>query len=539
MEFLMRQGLGRAMRGIWGWAAQPGPQSPLACVLSPRALLGGAQAAVDSRSPGPGGTQERDQICFSAPHFSQPVLRESSSRFPALNLSGKVKGDFSQMKRTHLFIAGLYLLASCRAEEGLNFPTYDGKDRVVSLTEKNFKQVLKKYDVLCLYYHESVSSDKVAQKQFQLKEIVLELVAQVLEHKDIGFVMVDAKKEAKLAKKLGFDEEGSLYVLKGDRTIEFDGEFAADVLVEFLLDLIEDPVEIINSKLEVQAFERIEDQIKLIGFFKSEESEYYKAFEEAAEHFQPYIKFFATFDKGVAKKLSLKMNEVDFYEPFMDEPIAIPDKPYTEEELVEFVKEHQRPTLRRLRPEDMFETWEDDLNGIHIVAFAERSDPDGYEFLEILKQVARDNTDNPDLSIVWIDPDDFPLLVAYWEKTFKIDLFKPQIGVVNVTDADSVWMEIPDDDDLPTAEELEDWIEDVLSGKINTEDDDNEEGDDGDDDEDDDDDDGNNSDEESNDDSDDDGWRHSLGPQLWYKMEEQKGFHSLGGTLSPGSDSRP
>ncbi|XP_073752180.1 calsequestrin-2 isoform X2 [Callorhinus ursinus] len=336
------------------------------------------------------------------------------------------------MKRTHLFIVGLYLLSSCQAEEGLNFPTYDGKDRVVSLTEKNFKQVLKKYSMLCLYYHESVSSDKVAQKQFQLKEIVLELVAQVLEHKAIGFVMVDAKKEAKLAKKLD-----------------------------------------------------------------------YKAFEEAAEHFQPYIKFFATFDKGVAKKLSLKMNEVDFYEPFMDESIAIPDKPYTEEEIVEFVKEHQRPTLRRLRPEDMFETWEDDLNGIHIVAFAERSDPDGYEFLEILKQVARDNTDNPDLSIVWIDPDDFPLLVAYWEKTFKIDLFKPQIGVVNVTDADSVWMEIPDDDDLPTAEELEDWIEDVLSGKINTEDDDNEDGDDEDDDENEDDD-GNDSDEESNDDSDDD-----------------------------------
>lgn len=44
----------------------------------------------------------------------------------------------------------------------------------------------------------------------------------------------------------------------------------------------------------------------------------------------------------VAKKLSLKMNEVDFYEPFMDEPTPIPNKPYSEEELVEFVKEHQR-----------------------------------------------------------------------------------------------------------------------------------------------------------------------------------------------------
>lgn len=79
------------------------------------------------------------------------------------------------MKRTHLFVVAVYLLSSCRAEEGLNFPTYDGKDRVVSLTEKNFKQVLKKYDLLCLYYHEPVSSDKVAQKQFQLKEIVLEV----------------------------------------------------------------------------------------------------------------------------------------------------------------------------------------------------------------------------------------------------------------------------------------------------------------------------------------------------------------------------
>lgn len=36
--------------------------------------------------------------------------------------------------------------------------------------------------------------------------------------------------------------------------------------------------------------------------------------------------------------------------------------------------------------------------------------PDGFEFLEILKQVARDNTHLPELSIVWIDPDDFPLV---------------------------------------------------------------------------------------------------------------------------------
>lgn len=37
--------------------------------------------------------------------------------------------------------------------------------------------------------------------------------------------------------------------------------------------LLEDPVEIINNKLELQAFDQIDDEIKLIGYFKGEDSE--------------------------------------------------------------------------------------------------------------------------------------------------------------------------------------------------------------------------------------------------------------------------
>lgn len=40
-----------------------------------------------------------------------------------------------------------------------------------------------------------------------------------------------------------------------------------------LWQLLEDPVEIINSKLELQAFDRIEEEIKLIGYFKGEDTE--------------------------------------------------------------------------------------------------------------------------------------------------------------------------------------------------------------------------------------------------------------------------
>lgn len=44
----------------------------------------------------------------------------------------------------------------------------------------------------------------------------------------------------------------------------------------------------------------------------------------------------------IAKKLKLKMNEVDFYEPFMEEPVTIPGKPYIESELVEYIEQHDR-----------------------------------------------------------------------------------------------------------------------------------------------------------------------------------------------------
>ncbi|KAM9368282.1 calsequestrin-1 isoform 2-T2 [Phaethornis superciliosus] len=264
--------------------------------------------------------------------------------------------------------------------------------------------------------------------------MVLELAAQVLEDKGVGFGLLDTEKDAAITKKMGLTEEGSIYVFKEDEVIEYDGEMAANTLVKFLLDVLEDPVEFIEGDHELQAFENIEEDPKLIGFFKDKDSENFKAFVEAAKQFHPYVSFFATFDSKVAKKLRLRLNKINFYQPFLEEPLPIPGSPRTRGEIVDFVERSRRPPLRKLKPESMYETWEDDMDGIHILAFAEANDPDGFEFLEILKDVARDNVDNPDLSILWIDPKDFPLLIPYWEKTFGIDLSLPQLGVVNVTD---------------------------------------------------------------------------------------------------------
>ncbi len=39
------------------------------------------------------------------------------------------------------------------------------------------------------------------------------------------------------------------------------------------------------------------------------------------------------------------MNEVDFYEPFMNKAVTIPGKPYMEDDIVSFIEEHDRWTL--------------------------------------------------------------------------------------------------------------------------------------------------------------------------------------------------
>lgn len=69
----------------------------------------------------------------------------------------------------------LNLVFLCSAEEGLEFPNFDGKDRVMDINERSYKKALKRYDLLCLFYHEPLPANKGLQKRFQMTELVLEV----------------------------------------------------------------------------------------------------------------------------------------------------------------------------------------------------------------------------------------------------------------------------------------------------------------------------------------------------------------------------
>lgn len=69
----------------------------------------------------------------------------------------------------------------CWGEKGLEIPEYDGKDRVHELSAKNYKSIMKKYDVMVIYYHKNVDGNRSAMKQLQIEEIALEVgVCQIM-----------------------------------------------------------------------------------------------------------------------------------------------------------------------------------------------------------------------------------------------------------------------------------------------------------------------------------------------------------------------
>lgn len=69
----------------------------------------------------------------------------------------------------------LGLVCVAPAEKGLEFPRYDGKDRVLDINDRNYRKALKKYSMLCLLYHEPIPDSKEQQKKHQMTEMVLEV----------------------------------------------------------------------------------------------------------------------------------------------------------------------------------------------------------------------------------------------------------------------------------------------------------------------------------------------------------------------------
>lgn len=85
-------------------------------------------------------------------------------------------GQLLTMLSLLLFVLSCLSLAPLSpAEKGLEFPQYDGKDRVIDINDKNYKKALNKHSMMCLFYHGPIPDSKELQKQHQMTELVLEV----------------------------------------------------------------------------------------------------------------------------------------------------------------------------------------------------------------------------------------------------------------------------------------------------------------------------------------------------------------------------
>ena len=161
--------------------------------------------------------------------------------------------------KTTIFLLVALVNLSIKAESGLEFPVHDGKSRLIDLSKKNFDRFVKKSDILVVYFNVPVDEeDTVNLRHWQLTQQMLELAAQVTEREGINFGIVDLKQDKKLALKLNAFEIGSIYCYHHDHVVEYDGQRSADVLIEFLLELDEHPIETIDSKVELAAFKGVD-----------------------------------------------------------------------------------------------------------------------------------------------------------------------------------------------------------------------------------------------------------------------------------------
>ena len=69
---------------------------------------------------------------------------------------------------------------------------------------------------------------------------------KITEREGVGIGVIDLSKDKKLAHKLQIFEIGAIVCYHRGHSIEYGGQRSADVLVEFLLELDEYPVEDIN-----------------------------------------------------------------------------------------------------------------------------------------------------------------------------------------------------------------------------------------------------------------------------------------------------
>ncbi|EDO31401.1 predicted protein [Nematostella vectensis] len=309
----------------------------------------------------------------------------------------------------------------------------DGIKRVIDLDRNNFDRTLKQSKMLVLLFYLSSRSHPDSEKLWKSDRQMLEVVARILQPQGVTVAAVNVAEEYELAQKLGVKFSGAISVFHRGKRVEYYGHRSADVLVTFLHKMFDPPVTNIDNKKQRTLLEDAEGT-KVVGYFDLENPQF-KEFEEAAKNFQPLIPFYVVTDK----------------------------KPIKEKNINKFVQSNKRQIITKIRLEDIHETWSSKVEGYLVTAFVKPKTIEGAQFFSLVRSLAKAYKSNEKLSFVWVDPDPFPMMRDYWQKSYRIDVSSPAVGVVDPKLNKSTWFKKKGKE--TKLRHLQEWMKDVLANK--------------------------------------------------------------------------
>jgi len=341
---------------------------------------------------------------------------------------------------------------------------HDGKKRVKVITKKNVKSLMKKNEILVVFFW--VDNDKKLEKLNEQDMYFLETVAQSFELRKVVISTCEIMANQEFASMAELRFSGMIKIFHKGKVQTYGGQRSPDVLIPFIFKMLTPSVIQIKKKAEKKNFDDI-DLVKVIAYVDKNSKEY-KGFEEASYKYHPLIPFYYVTDAKIAKVFHLKKkNSFQIIKPF-EKSISFPAKgKLTYESIVKFMNTNKQERLVKLRLENIHEIWAIDLKGYLVTIFANVKTQGGSNFFGKCKKLSKQFEKNSNLTFVWIEAEPFPQMIDYWRKSFRIDPLKSNLGVVNIHTQKSTWFELAEGaSDQDEFKSMTKWLSSVYDGHI-------------------------------------------------------------------------
>lgn len=312
------------------------------------------------------------------------------------------------MRATLCLAVVVLCFSSARADDLLGLldvPVHDGVIRVCRL--ESIQALVKAAETSGNSLVVRVSSDAGGRKQPCGAEDVFETAAQLLEGENVKFCDVP---ESVIRESVPTAAVGSWFLFRQGRALPYHGRRTTSALLSWVQKASQPIVSVIAGKVDKVAFDQVHE-LKLVGFFVNGAADY-KLFEEASITKSRHARFYAVFDRTVAKHLKLDMvGQIALYNPFVKQPVICPQNPASMQDIQAFIAQHKHVGLTKVDEHNIHDPELVDPNRVTVLAVADQSSPLGAYFLRLLHRTLRNITNTtaaagtvPHFNLLWVDP---------------------------------------------------------------------------------------------------------------------------------------